>query len=134
MVLAPKKSSVSDSPKRGQNGKCLLLPPSAVTHISQKSVPKSRFLTASPSREKPLVVDRTVSNRKNILRYGTRLLPSGRHPRVASLAPLGQFTFTCQPLALRNQWLTDVGHRRRRQQYDPAISTVLGEFVHRLSF
>ena len=26
------------------------------THISQKSVPKSRFLTASPSREKPLVV------------------------------------------------------------------------------
>ena len=75
---------------------------SAVTHISQKSVPKSRFLTASPSREKPLVGIGTLHDITNIVGYGTRLLHSGR---------------SCQPPALRNRGLTDVGHRRRRQQY-----------------
>ena len=87
------------------------------THISHESVPKSRFMTASPSREKPLAGDCTCFNRRNCVRSRTRLLPSGRHPRVASLAPSGQFTFSCQPPALRNRGLTDVGHRRRRQRY-----------------
>ena len=32
---------------------CILLPPSAVPHISQPPVPKSRGLTASPRGEKP---------------------------------------------------------------------------------
>ena len=61
--------------------------------------------------------DCTYFNRTNCVRSRTRLLPSGRHPRVASLAPSGQFTFSCQPPALRNRGLTDVGHRRRRQRY-----------------
>ena len=77
----------------------------------------NRVLTASPSREKPFGKKRTCFNRTNCVRFRTRLLPSGRHPRVASLAPSGQFTFSCQPPALRNRGLTDVGHRRRRQRY-----------------
>ena len=64
----------------------------AVTHISHESVPKSRFMTASPSREKPLVEIFTGYDRTPCVGHGTRLLPSGRHPRVASLAPSGQFT------------------------------------------
>ena len=58
----------------------------AVTHISHESVPKSRFMTASPSREKPLVEIFTGYEGMNRVGHGTRLLPSGRHPRVASLA------------------------------------------------
>ena len=72
---------------------------------------------ASPLGEKPLVGIGMLHDITNIVGYGTRLLPSGRHPRVASLAPSGQFTFSCQPPALRNRGLTDVGHRRRRQMY-----------------
>ena len=33
---------------------------------------------------------------------------------MASLAPSGQFTSSCQKSALRNRFLTDVGDRRRR--------------------
>ena len=34
--------------------------------------------------------------RRNILAAKPPCLPPGGHPRVASLAPLGQFTFRCQ--------------------------------------
>ena len=45
---------------------------------------------------------RNISDNTDQLGHGTRLLPSGR---------------SCQPPALRNRGLTDVGHRRRRQRY-----------------
>ena len=77
-----------------------------VTHISQKSVPKSRFLTASPSREKPWVVISTVSRIMEVRwTWDKRLLP--------------QWGRSCHPLALRNQWVTDVGGRRRRHRILP---------------
>ena len=71
------------------------MPPSAVTHISQKSVPKSRFLTASPSREKPLVGIGTLHDITNIVGYGTRLLPSGqchqlKHPTFKGVLYFGK--------------------------------------------
>ena len=80
------------------------LPPrwGGITHISQKKCFVALFLTASPSREKPLVeIFIWFLLIKNV-GCGTRLLPSGR---------------SCQPPALRNRGLTDVGHRRRRQRY-----------------
>ena len=80
------------------------LPPrwGGITHISQKKCFVALFLTASPSREKPLVDIFTWFLLIKNVGYGTRLLPSGR---------------SCQPPALRNRGLTDVGHRRRRQRY-----------------
>ena len=88
-------------------------------HQSWPRFRRAEAMTASPSREKPLVVDHTFLVITDQGRHRTRLLPPGRHPRVASLATSGQFTFSCQPLALRNQWLTDVGHRRRRHPFPP---------------
>jgi hypothetical protein len=60
-------SALFAAPTRGGN-----------THISHESVPKSRFMTASPSREKPLVGIFTGFLLIENVEYGTRLLPSGR--------------------------------------------------------
>ena len=48
--------------------------------------------------------------------HGQGFSPRGDTPGWP-LLPFGQFTFSCQPPALRNRGLTDVGHRRRRQRY-----------------
>ena len=47
------------------------------THISQKSVPKSRFLTASPSREKPLVVTSALFQITQVRRTRDKASPLG---------------------------------------------------------
>ena len=103
-------------------------PSAAGTHISHE-IALGDFMTASPSREKPLVVTSTLYHRSKNVQHRTRLLPSGRHPRVASLAPTGQFTFSCQSPALRNRGLTDVGHRRRRRSWKPNNRIYSGEFA-----
>ena len=98
-------------------------------HQSENRFRRADFLTASPSREKPLAEVFTFYNRTACVGYGTRLLPPGRHPRGASLAPSGQFTFSCHSSALRNRGMTDVGHRRRRQQNHFPTRTPDGEFA-----
>ena len=80
--------------------KCVLRRLTAVTHISQKSVPKSRFLPASPSREKPLVQTCSYYDRMKYVESGTKASPLG------------------EKLSAQ---LTDVGHRRRRKQHDLTI-------------
>ena len=92
----------------------VLLPPSAVPHISQPPVPKSRGLTAegelsrrgkrghpgvSPRGEKPCPISYDV---RYIVKHSDshqRLLPRGR---------------SCQKSALRNRFLTDVGDSRAK--------------------
>ena len=71
-----------------------------VTHISQNPVPKSRVLTASPSREKPWVVTCTLFRITQARWIWDKGFSLGR---------------SCQPLALRNQWLTDVGSAAERR-------------------
>ena len=78
--------------------KVVLLPPSAVPHISQPLVPKSQWLTASPRGEKPLFDIRQFRSIVSSEIYHPRLLPRGR---------------SCQKSALRNRFLTDVGDRRK---------------------
>ena len=57
--------------------KCILRRLTAVTHISQKSVPKSRFLPASPSREKPLLEISAWFGRTYNCGYGDKASPLG---------------------------------------------------------
>ena len=59
---------------------------------------------------------RLVSYNASALDTGQGFSPRGDTPGWP-LLPFGQFTFSCQPPALRNRGLTDVGLRRRRQQY-----------------
>ena len=82
-----------------RNGQSITEPPSAVTHISQKSVPKSRFLTASPSREKPLV---GISTWYRFMEQ--------RWIRDKASPPRGR---SCQKKCHKALFLTDVGVRRK---------------------
>ena len=116
-MLATRPEYIQDiliSPKCGVELEQTLLPPSAVPHISHPPVPKSRGMTASPRGEKPCPLSDVFQATESSEIFCQRLLPRGRHPRVASLAPSGQFTSSCQKSALRNRFLTDVGDRRRR--------------------
>ena len=76
-------------------------PPTSVI----KSVPKSRFYDSFSLKGE------AFGGNFNSVSYHRSALDSGQ-----GFSPLrGR---SCQPLALRNQWLTDVGGRRRRQGGD----------------
>ena len=68
-------------------------------HQSEK-VLLALFLTASPSREKPLVQNRSFTKKRQV-GFGTRLLPEGRSSQPPGSSEPGG--------------LTDVGLRRRRR-------------------
>ena len=92
----PHQSKIgSEEPIFDSFGIKVLLPPAIIKIIDS-------LRGAPPSREKPLAETITFSHKTKHVRHGTRLLPEGR---------------SCQPPALRNRGLTDVGHRRRRQRY-----------------
>ncbi len=82
-----------DSPSAYDERNVVLLPPSAVPHISHE-IALGDFMTASPRGEKPC----SVSNMVHSVAAGAislqRLLPRGR---------------SCRKSALRNRILTDVG-------------------------
>ena len=87
-------------------------------HQSENRFRRADFLTASPSREKPLSRNRRSRSVAARQRLPPRLLPSGR---------------SCQKNA-RSIFLTDVGLRRRRQRYSGSCFGNLRRIRSFLSF